>query len=169
MRKDLEQYIPAMARALSDRWAPIHGIKSDDYWQCNVEDFTEDARAMLSVIPDAQSATQVAQAEPAEVVYRWMALDYSGYCYGSNPPKNLPHRCCLKAFYALPDVQTVPEGWKLVPVDISQRMVLAWLNQDMRELKSHGVNPDRKYTRIANNYHAMLSAAPTPPAREVQS
>jgi len=35
-----------------------------------------------------------------EVVYRWLALDYSGFCYGSNPPDNLPNRCNLKAFYA---------------------------------------------------------------------
>lgn len=35
-----------------------------------------------------------------EVVYRWLALDYSGFCYGSNPPDNLPNHCNLKAFYA---------------------------------------------------------------------
>lgn len=65
---------------------------------------------------------------------------------------------------AQPAAQAVPEGWKLVPVDISQRMVLAWMNQDMRELKSYGVDPNRKYTRMANNYRAMLAAAPAQPA-----
>lgn len=39
-----------------------------------------------------------------EVVYRWLALDYSGFCYGSNPPDNLPNRCNLKAFYAPAEV-----------------------------------------------------------------
>lgn len=34
-----------------------------------------------------------------EVVYRWLALDYSGFCYGSRPPDNLPNHCNLKAFY----------------------------------------------------------------------
>lgn len=43
------------------------------------------------------------EVEAAEIVYRWRAMDYSGYCYGSNPPDNLPDRCCLKAFYAEPD------------------------------------------------------------------
>ena len=39
-----------------------------------------------------------------EVVYRWLALDYSGFCYGSNPPDNLPNHCNLKAFYAPAEV-----------------------------------------------------------------
>ncbi len=39
-----------------------------------------------------------------EVVYRWLALDYSGFCYGSSPPDNLPNHCNLKAFYAPAEV-----------------------------------------------------------------
>ena len=33
-----------------------------------------------------------------ETIYRWSALDYRGYCYGSRPPKNLPARCNITAF-----------------------------------------------------------------------
>lgn len=45
-----------------------------------------------------------APAAPAgEVVYRWQALDFSGYCYGSNPPEDLPARCNLTPFYRQPD------------------------------------------------------------------
>lgn len=40
--------------------------------------------------------------DDSEVIYRWRALDYSGYVYGSHPPTNLPERCCLKAFYGFP-------------------------------------------------------------------
>lgn len=51
-----------------------------------------------------------ASVEPGEVIYRWQALDYSGYCYGSNPPDNLPQRCNLMAFYGAPRVHVMPDG-----------------------------------------------------------
>ena len=46
----------------------------------------------------------VLKSRKGEVVYRWLALDYSGFCYGSSPPDNLPNHCNLKAFYAPAEV-----------------------------------------------------------------
>lgn len=66
------------------------------------------AHAMPTVTP-AEFAADIdellaAPAAPAgEVVYRWQALDFSGYCYGSNPPEDLPARCNLTPFYRQPD------------------------------------------------------------------
>ena len=37
------------------------------------------------------------------IIYRWRALDYSGFCYGSNPPADLPQSADLTAFYRQPD------------------------------------------------------------------
>ena len=50
---------------------------------------------------DVSSAAMIIP-DDSEVIYRWRALDYSGYVYGSHPPTNLPERCCLTAFYGLP-------------------------------------------------------------------
>ncbi|MFT4267857.1 MAG: hypothetical protein QM586_11665 [Xenophilus sp.] len=41
--------------------------------------------------------------EPSDVVYRWRALDNSGFCYGSTPPDDLPQSACLTAFYRQPE------------------------------------------------------------------
>ncbi len=51
----------------------------------------------------AAPALEAPAAPAGEVVYRWQALDFSGYCYGSNPPEDLPARCNLTPFYRQPD------------------------------------------------------------------
>ena len=57
----------------------------------------------LSPVVPAHTVEGVPAAQAGEVVYRWHALDRSGYCYGSNPPDDLPARCNMTAFYRQPD------------------------------------------------------------------
>ena len=146
MRKDLEQYIPAMARVLSDRWASDIGANSDDYWRCSEAESTEDARAMLSVIPDAQPAALAVpegwkmvptrSLETAlEAVQSLMQAAY----------ENGHQECCGQS-----------SGWECCgsPVstwDAVDEGIMDALAPAQRELS------------------AMLAAAPTPPAGEVQS
>ncbi|WP_448252852.1 hypothetical protein [Ottowia oryzae] len=49
------------------------------------------------------SETPSARHGDANVIYRWHALDHSGFCYGSNPPENLPESAALTAFFRQPD------------------------------------------------------------------
>lgn len=68
----------------------------------------EDIRALHDALtkessPQAAPALEAPAAPAGEVVYRWQALDFSGYCYGSNPPEDLPARCNLTPFYRQPD------------------------------------------------------------------
>lgn len=88
-----------------------------------------------------------------EIVYRWMALDYSGYCYGSNPPDNLPARCNLKAFYAAenhPDDRGAPPVGALTEFE-------HWLN-------------DRRMLNVSEVFHDVVAkfadamAAPAEPS-----
>ena len=66
-----------------------------------------DEQLMLYLATDRAQRIEPALEAPAapagEVVYRWQALDFSGYCYGSNPPEDLPARCNLTPFYRQPD------------------------------------------------------------------
>ena len=57
----------------------------------------------FSLQPAKAEVQAVPVASTTDVVYRWQALDYSGYCYGSNPPNDLPERCNLTALYRQPD------------------------------------------------------------------
>ena len=52
--------------------------------------------------PRGSMGVTVKDAHAAQVVYRWQAVDYSGFCYGSNPPQNLPEHCKPIAFCRQP-------------------------------------------------------------------
>lgn len=90
---------PAAGSGISDEQIAAlrdkHGITSNGR---GVQAF-EQVRAFVQDI----LASRPAPATVGEIVYRWQALDYSGFCYGSNPPDDLPARCNLTAFYAQPE------------------------------------------------------------------
>ena len=66
--------------------------------------FAAQTALMKKKYDDLRAELDALKSREGEVVYRWLALDYSGFCYGSNPPDNLPNRCNLKAFYAPAEV-----------------------------------------------------------------
>jgi len=75
-------------------WSLVGGRFDDGTALAHAEQIKSELRAMVSTQPrPAQETLQV------DTVYRWNALDYSGYCYGSNPPDNLPERANLTAFH----------------------------------------------------------------------
>lgn len=53
--------------------------------------------------PRGSMGVTVKDVHASQVVYRWQAVDYSGFCYGSNPPQNLPEHCDPIAFCRQPD------------------------------------------------------------------
>ena len=61
---------------------------------------------------------------------------------------------------------SVPEGWKLVPVEPTEEMVNAFKSADLTELRRYGVTISRLLVRFTQNYRAMLAAAPNPPVSE---
>lgn len=65
--------------------------------------FNEGARWWHDTAPAQAGSGQGGDAGSAQIVYRWQALDYSGFCYGSNPPDDLPARCNLTAFHRQPE------------------------------------------------------------------
>lgn len=75
---------------------------------CSAIDKKRDAPKLLAelrryTVGDLSRALEAPAAPAGEVVYRWQALDFSGYCYGSNPPEDPPARCNLTPFYRQPD------------------------------------------------------------------
>ena len=102
-----------------EEWHPLIACTDDDEVNVNFEvnaAFIAAANpAAVSEMLDRLEAAEkerdalraeldVLKSRKGEVVYRWLALDYSGFCYGSSPPDNLPNHCNLKAFYAPAEV-----------------------------------------------------------------
>lgn len=57
-------------------------------------------RGVMGVtVKDASTAKD---AYGVQIVYRWQAVDFSGFCYGSYPPANLPEHCDPIAFCRQP-------------------------------------------------------------------
>jgi hypothetical protein len=82
------------AQEFACAWSLVGGRFDDGTALAHAEQIKSELRAMVSTQPrPAQETLQV------DTVYRWNALDYSGYCYGSNPPDNLPERANLTAFH----------------------------------------------------------------------
>lgn len=87
----------------------------------------------------------------ADIVYRWQALDYSGYCYGSNPPDNLPERCNLTPFYRanetfVADVRRFTEAVGCTTDRFNVRQTALYIGLQLEEmaekLEACGFNPD---------------------------
>jgi hypothetical protein len=51
-------------------------------------------------------------------------------------------------FYTAPPAPSAPDGWKLVPIELSPEMYTAWVNS---------------FEGIYGDWKAMLNAAPAPP------
>ena len=62
-----------------------------------------ETREAFEVVKAALARQEADNASSPNVIYRWRALDYSGFCYGSNPPHDLPSEACLTAFYRDPE------------------------------------------------------------------
>lgn len=80
------------------------------YWNnlrpVNQDPEQQDVAGMAETIERLEAALARQEADNASspnVIYRWRALDYSGFCYGSNPPHDLPSEACLTAFYRDPE------------------------------------------------------------------
>lgn len=56
--------------------------------------------------------------------------------------------------------QREADGWKLVPVDPTEKMMRAWANANVYELTRHGVDFSRREISFRANYAAMLAASP---------
>ena len=96
-------------------WASENGnVEEPSHWAYQPERFCALPGAQPALMAKLEAAEKERDALRAEldalksregaVVYRWLALDNSGFCYGSNPPDNLPNHCNLKAFYAPAEV-----------------------------------------------------------------
>lgn len=57
---------------------------------------------------------------------------------------------------------SVPDGWKLVPLNPTHEMYVAFKGSDSEELRQYGVDFSRLVKRFGRNYKAMLDATPTP-------
>lgn len=68
-----------------------------------LDELASNIAAEIEAAAVAAPALDAPAAPVGEVVCRWQALDFSGYCYGSNPPEDLPARCNLTPFYRQPD------------------------------------------------------------------
>lgn len=90
LMSDVEDWLNDLLDANFDGYVPQNAFSEA---RDLVERF-EALRQPSAGAPAAESAT--------DVVYRWRALDYSGFCYGSNPP-DLPQSASLTAFYRQPD------------------------------------------------------------------
>lgn len=86
--------LPAKWRAKAKR---IRGMTAGSDLAADIMDVAaEDLEAALA-------RQEADNASSPNVIYRWRALDYSGFCYGSNPPHDLPSEACLTAFYRDPE------------------------------------------------------------------
>lgn len=78
----------------------------NDEWSNLAGDPISEYRAFpthwMPLPPPPVNPNSVKDAHAAQVVYRWQAMDYSGFCYGSNPPQNLPEHCKPIAFCRQP-------------------------------------------------------------------
>ena len=83
--------------AYSKDWRESDTAGRIDWLIAMYESVKEDRDALSAELDELKG-------QRGEVVYRWLALDYSGFCYGSSPPDNLPNHCNLKAFYAPAEV-----------------------------------------------------------------
>ena len=83
--------------AYSKDWRESDPAGRIDWLIAMYESVKEDRDALSAELDELKG-------QRGEVVYRWLALDYSGFCYGSSPPDNLPNHCNLKAFYAPAEV-----------------------------------------------------------------
>lgn len=57
----------------------------------------------------------------------------------------------------------VPEGWRLVPINPTEKMLRAWLGEPVRT-PAHEVDEYSEIRDLAYSYRAMLAAATLPPA-----
>lgn len=89
--------VPAEYCAYSKDWRESDTAGRIDWLIAMYESVKEDRDALSAELDELKG-------QRGEVVYRWLALDYSGFCYGSSPPDNLPNHCNLKAFYAPAEV-----------------------------------------------------------------
>lgn len=62
----------------------------------------------------------------------------------------------------------VPEGWRLVPINPTEKMLRAWLGEPVRT-PAHEVDEYSEIRDLAYSYRAMLAAAPLPPAAQQQN
>lgn len=60
----------------------------------------------------------------------------------------------------------VPEGWKLVPVDLTEDMIAAWFRAPMPNFGDRGGSRRDMWSQ---SYRAMLAASPSPLGREAGS
>lgn len=74
-------------------WKAKDGVSEGVYSASQVRDFG------MACYQAALARQGADNASSPNVIYRWRALDYSGFCYGSNPPHDLPSEACLTAFY----------------------------------------------------------------------
>lgn len=113
--------------------------------------FSDDAaEALETAAAELQAALARQEADNASspnVIYRWRALDYSGFCYGSNPPHDLPPKACLTAFYR------DPEG----------------LRSALHEISATGnlTATDKQFSRHLQEIARNALAGATPPAQAV--
>lgn len=97
----------AISAAVGLREGAIKQLRKErDALRAELDALRSDYKSLLMVYGMATAELDALKSREGEVVYRWLALDYSGFCYGSNPPDNLPNRCNLKAFYAPAEVAT---------------------------------------------------------------
>lgn len=84
--------LPKILRSRADTGAAHHG-----------EAWVQGVRFAANQIEATLARQEADNASSPNVIYRWRALDYSGFCYGSNPPHDLPSEACLTAFYRDPE------------------------------------------------------------------
>lgn len=78
-------------------WKAKDGVSEGVYSATQMREFG------MACYQAALARQEADNASSPNVIYRWRALDYSGFCYGSNPPHDLPSEACLTAFYRDPE------------------------------------------------------------------